>query len=68
MSNYREYVENMENQIINITLKKGMPIANETSVALQPLISDAVFFKGDEGNPLLAPRGVFFSKKSPFCI
>lgn len=51
--------------ILNITLKKG--VANPTNAVEMPLMtSDSLMFKGDEGNPFLAPRGVFLIKNHLF--
>lgn len=44
-------------EAINITLKKGVP-TGELPVHLPELAEEVFFFKGDEGNPFLAPRGV----------
>lgn len=46
----------MDNQVLNITLKKGV-----TSEKITPKITvseQTLVFYGDEGNPFLAPRGV----------
>ncbi len=56
----------MDNEILNITLKKGMPLASETPLNLPPLVANSFVFKGDEGNPFLAPRGVFLIKNHLF--
>lgn len=48
----------MNNLALNITLKKGTATA-DVPVDLPPLVSESFIFKGDAGNPLLAPRGVF---------
>ena len=58
----------MENNdtILNITLKKaGPPVLGEVPV-LPPFTEHLGDFKGDEGNPFLAPRGVFLAKGSLF--
>jgi hypothetical protein len=47
----------LNNQIINITLKKAMPIT-EGLVPSSISIEENIFY-GEKGNPLLAPRGVF---------
>jgi hypothetical protein len=49
----------LDNQIINITLKKAMPVT-EGLIAPQISVEDHIFY-GEEGNPFLAPRGVFIS-------
>ena len=56
----------MENEILNITLKKGMPITGEKPIELPPITGEPFIFKGDEGNPFLAPRGVFLIKNHLF--
>jgi hypothetical protein len=56
----------MDNQILNITLKKGMPITVGTPLSLPPMVSESYLFKGDAGNPFLAPRGVFLIKNHLF--
>jgi hypothetical protein len=56
----------MDNQILNITLKKGMPITVGTPLLLPPMVSESYLFKGDAGNPFLAPRGVFLIKNHLF--
>lgn len=51
----------MENTILNITLKKAAkPQANTPATGPEQVPSLA--FKGPEGTPFLAPRGVFLSK------
>lgn len=49
----------MDKTALNVTLKKGMPDA--TAEILSAMVSDPFVFKGDAGNPLLAPRGVWLS-------
>jgi hypothetical protein len=51
--------------VLNITLKKGTTTV-ETPLNLPPLVSESFMFKGDEGNPFLAPRGVFLIKNHLF--
>jgi hypothetical protein len=55
----------MENEILNITLKKGAANA-QPSLELSPITGEPFIFKGDEGNPFLAPRGVFIIKNHLF--
>lgn len=55
----------MENHILNITLKKGTATV-EPTLNLPPLTSESFSFKGDDGNPFLAPRGVFLNKNHLF--
>ena len=51
----------MSNDILNITLKKGTARV-QTHLNLPSLVAASFMFKGDEGNPFLAPRGVFLPK------
>ncbi len=53
-------------EILNITLKKAAPPGTGEAAALPPLAASQWLFKGDEGNPFLAPRGVFIKNGSLF--
>ncbi len=55
----------MTDTILNVTLKKGV-IENRDTEILPPLVEASHVFKGDEGNPFLAPRGVFVAKNQLF--
>jgi hypothetical protein len=55
----------MTDTILNVTLKKGV-IENPNLEILPPLVGSSHLFRGDEGNPFLAPRGVFIAKNHLF--
>lgn len=49
----------MQDHILNITLKKGLPPESISTEILSSISTQSLVFKGDYGNPFLAPRGVF---------
>jgi hypothetical protein len=53
----------MDNQILNITLKKGGPVHSNP---VQPALFPQLVFKGSEHTPFLAPRGVFLHQNRLF--
>jgi NHL repeat len=55
VNNYQESAD-MEDQVLNITLKKGF--TPEKVIPQYPISEQLLVFYGDEGNPFLAPRGV----------